>query len=131
MTTSISTADISAERSAGEYPLDIAGARFREHGLIVLRELLPSGSKEDLRSLLEAKLHNAALNAGVIKNALYPNADFLLGDILAIRELEKYDYIFFRDELLQGRAHAFLVLVGAWLNGQGHHGFREGRTFED
>jgi len=99
--TSVSTADITVERIAGEYPLDAARERFRKHGLIVLRELLPGNSKEDLRSLLESKLYDAARASGVTKNALYPDADFLLGDVLAIRQLEKYDYIFFRDELLR------------------------------
>lgn len=96
--TSISTDDISIERQNGEYPLDAARARFREHGLIVLRELLPRGAKEEVRAVFEGRLRDAAGKSGVSKNPLYPNADYLLADILAIRELDKFDYIFFRAE---------------------------------
>jgi hypothetical protein len=94
----ISTDDISIERRNGEYPLDVARARYREHGLIVLRELLPRGSKDELRTLLENKLRDAAGKSGVSKNPQYPKADYLLGDILSIRALEKFDYIFFNAE---------------------------------
>jgi hypothetical protein len=96
--THISTDDFSIERRDGEYPLDLARARFQEHGLIVLRELLPPGSKAEVRALLEKKLRDSAATGGVSKNPIYPKADFLLGDILAIRELEKFDYIFFQRE---------------------------------
>jgi hypothetical protein len=99
--TSIAIEKISVARQNGAYPLEHALARFREHGLIVLRELLPTGSKQAVRALLEDKLRDATSSGGVTKNPLYPNADYLLGDILAIRELEKYDYIFFREEALR------------------------------
>jgi hypothetical protein len=96
--TFISTNDVSIERRAGEYPLDLARERFRKHGLVVLRELLPRGSRDEIRALLERTLREAAGKGGVSKNPLYPAADYLLCDILAIRDLEKFDYLFFKAE---------------------------------
>ncbi len=87
-------------RQDGRYRLDDALERFRAYGIIVLKDFLPSGTQTELRGALEDKLATARAAGAVAKPPLYPLADFLLGDVLAIRELEEYDFIFLRPELL-------------------------------
>jgi hypothetical protein len=98
---SVTTSDIAVERAAGGYPLDEVRSRFKKYGLAVLREFLPASAQDDILSLLEKRLSEAASRSAILKNPAYPDADFLLGDVLAIRELEKYDYIFLHEELQQ------------------------------
>lgn len=84
----------------GRYPSDHVLDRFRRNGIVVLKEYLAPSSRDSLRARLENKLQAASHNQGVSRLTDYPRADFLLGDILAVRELGDVDYIFFRDELL-------------------------------
>jgi hypothetical protein len=85
----------------GKYPASEIVERFQKHGLVVLKQFLPADSRAALRTLLEQRLERARRTSAVSTLAEYPNADFLLGDILAIRELEPFDYIFLRTELLE------------------------------
>ena len=84
----------------GRYPSAQVLDRFRSHGIVVLKEYLAPSSRDALRARLERRLQSALQQQGVLRLAEYPRADFLLGDILAVRELEDVDYIFLRDELL-------------------------------
>ena len=90
----------SVQRNQGTYPSDELRYAFEKHGIVVLRDFISSNMQTELRSLLELKLAQAILKDTVLKFPIYPNADFLLGDVLSIRELEKFEYIFFRKELL-------------------------------
>ena len=87
-------------RQGGVYPLQRVQAVFRKHGIVVLRSFLPEHTKGDLRVLLERALAEANDRNAVLRLPIFPSADFLLGDLLAIRALERYGYIFFNPELL-------------------------------
>lgn len=84
----------------GCYAVDEIVDRFGRHGLVVLKRYLPEDSRQALRSALERRLEHARRESAVATLDAYPNADFLLGDVLAIRELEPFDYIFLRRDLL-------------------------------
>lgn len=92
--------DLDVYRQGNSYPVELLRKQFDDHGIVVLKQFLPAESRDDLRSLLEQKLRDAATRDGVLRMPMYPKADFLLGDILSIRELERYGYIFFQRELL-------------------------------
>ncbi|MEO7851676.1 MAG: hypothetical protein ABIR94_05365 [Rubrivivax sp.] len=84
----------------GSYPRQTIVERFKTHGIVILKDYLPPSSRDGLRAALERKLECATRLHSVERLAAYPRADFLLGDILAIRELNDVDYIFFRNGLL-------------------------------
>jgi hypothetical protein len=92
--------DIGISRRGGHYPLDEVQNRFRQNGFVVLRELVPRETRDELRALLELKLQDADTRGNVLRLPIYPMAQYLMGDILAIRELARFDYLFFRRELL-------------------------------
>lgn len=87
-------------RVNGRYSPDEIRARFDQYGLIVLKEYIPASARQSLRDALTGKLERSRSRGDVLKIADYPAADFLLGDILAIRELEAHDYVFFKPELV-------------------------------
>lgn len=91
---------LEVRRLNGSYPSQDIVERFRTHGIVILKEYLPAGTRDSLRSALERKLEDARGRDSVARLPAYPRADFLLGDILAIRQLEDVDYIFCRTELL-------------------------------
>ncbi|MGH8238414.1 MAG: hypothetical protein ACREXP_15530, partial [Steroidobacteraceae bacterium] len=93
--------ELEVRRQAGAYSAAAARQRFDQYGVVVLKEYLPRHSRDALRSLLERRLTQASANGGVLSMPTYPRAEFLLGDVLSIRELEEYGYIFFREELLE------------------------------
>jgi len=88
-------------RVAGKYPADQVTSIFDKFGVVVLKEYLPKSIRQALRTALTNKLERSRARGNVIKYDRYPWADFLLGDVLSIRELESYDYIFFRSELIE------------------------------
>ena len=91
--------EVRRHSDGGYSPAEIV-ERFGRHGLVVLKQYLPEDSRATLRALLERRLERARCESAVATLAEYPDADFLLGDVLAIRELESFDYIFLRSELL-------------------------------
>jgi hypothetical protein len=88
-------------RIDGKYPVEQISSSFNEYGVIVLIEYMPRNIRNSLRNILTAKLERSRARGNVLKYDKYPAADFLLGDVLSIRELEEYDYVFFSDELVQ------------------------------
>jgi hypothetical protein len=86
--------------SAGGYDLQDVAAKFNKYGLIVLKGYFASDTRTDIRRILTEKLEDARAKGHVLHLPEYPQADFLLGDILSIRALAKYDYIFFKPELI-------------------------------
>lgn len=87
-------------RSGAGYPIDEAREKFKELGLIVLKRYLDGDTQDPIRSVLTEKLDAARGRGAVRLFPEYPQAEFLLGDILSVRGLEKYDYIFFKPELV-------------------------------
>jgi len=73
---------------------------FERHGIVILKDYLSTETRDGLRGALEARLAAANERHAVLKFDAYPKADFLLGDVLAARELAAVDYLFFREELL-------------------------------
>lgn len=92
--------DIEVSRVAGAYPVQAIVETFRANGIVVLKEYLPTQTRDGLRAVLERTLEDARHHDAAVKFPAYPDADFLLGDILAIRPLHDVDYIFFRPDLL-------------------------------
>jgi hypothetical protein len=84
----------------GRYPSDQVLRCFQQHGIVVLKRYLAPSTRDMLRGRLEHTLQAADRRQAVSRLAEYPQAEFLLGDVLAVRELDDVDYIFFRDELL-------------------------------
>lgn len=88
-------------RVDGRYPTDEIRAKFDKYGLVVLKEYIPGGARQALRDALTGKLERSRARGEVLKIPEYPAADFLLGDILTIRELAPYDYVFFKPEAVE------------------------------
>jgi hypothetical protein len=89
---------LAIERRDGSYPLPDIRERLATYGVVVLKRYLPVDIQAAIRSLLESKLEHARVKGSVLQEAQFPNADFLLGDVLGVRELEPFDFIFFRAE---------------------------------
>ena len=92
---------LEVHRVDGEYPKQELVDCFRRHGVVVLKHYLPNQSRARLRALVEQRLEAAHAQDGVLTQPAFPRAEFLLGDILAVRELEEVDYLFFRPDLLR------------------------------
>ena len=92
-------------RTAGIYPLAEAKQKFDEFGIIVLKQFMATQTRDDIRDILTRKLERSRSNGAVLKLPQYPKADFLLGDILANRDLAKYDYVFFKNEVVDLLKH--------------------------
>jgi len=92
---------IEVRRENGKYPLDLVRQAIQTYGIVVLKGLLPKETRAPLRQILESKVGEGRRQAAVLKQTEFPKADFLLGDILAIRELEPYRCIFFQAEVLE------------------------------
>lgn len=91
---------LEVNRVNGQYLAAQTSDIYDRHGIVVLKDYFPTESRDGLRSSLEARLAAARVRHAVLKFNEYPKADFLLGDILAARELAAVDYLFFRQELL-------------------------------
>jgi hypothetical protein len=92
---------IEFHRENGKYRLDLVRQAIQTHGIVVLKGLLPKESQVQLRKVLESKVGDGQRQAAVLQQTDFPKADFLLGDVLAIRELDPYRYIFFQAEVLE------------------------------
>jgi hypothetical protein len=88
-------------RENGVYPIAYAKRVYAEFGVLVLKNYVPADSQVTLRRLIEAKLTDSRSRGAVVKPPIYPDAEFMLGDVLAVRELQAFDYIFFGAECVQ------------------------------
>ena len=84
----------------GRYSAAEATETYRQHGIVVLKRCLPHESQPALRKVLETKVESRENRSAVLKQADYPKADFLLGDVLAVREMEPWNHIFFAPDCL-------------------------------
>ena len=91
---------LEVRRVDGRYPMQDLVEHYRRYGIVILKQYLPGDSRDHLRALVEGRLESARQRDGVLKVPAFPRADFLLGDILAVRELEEVDYVFFGADLL-------------------------------
>lgn len=91
---------LEVQRINGRYPAERIAETYNQYGIVVLKGYLSAEGRDELRACLDRRLEEARPKGGVIKFEAYPDADFLLGDILAVRELEPVNYIFFGQELL-------------------------------
>jgi hypothetical protein len=91
---------LEVNRINGQYLAAQISDIYERYGVVVLKDYLPTESRDGLRSALEARLEAARVRHALLKFDAYPKADFLLGDVLAARELADVDYLFFRAELL-------------------------------
>src|ERR1700756_2944358 len=92
---------IEIRRENGKYPLDPVRRAIQTYGIVVLKGLLPPETRAPLRQILEGKVEQGRRQAAWLPQTDFPKADFLLGDVLAVRELEAYRYIFFQAEVLE------------------------------
>ncbi len=92
---------LEVHRKEGRYPLQEAKAIFKKHGIVILKEYIGRDTQSTLRSLLEGKISKGAKQASILHLKDYPKADFLLGDVLAVRELERFNCIFFGSESIE------------------------------
>jgi len=92
---------IEISRENGKYTLDLVKRAIRTHGIVVLKGLLPKETQAPMRRLLEDRLAERQQQAGVMRVPDFPKADFLLGDVLSVRELEPYRCIFFQAEAVE------------------------------
>ena len=88
-------------RENGEYPQSKIEEIFKRYGLVILKEYFPPEMRTELRAAVQQRLENAKKKNAVAKLKSYPKVDYLLGDVLSIRELDNVDYIFFKSELIQ------------------------------
>lgn len=88
------------QRTGSGYPVEDAREKFARFGLLVLKRYFGEETRDPIRAILTQKLEWARGHGAVRLFPEYPGAEFLLGDILSIRGLERYDYIFFKQELI-------------------------------
>lgn len=93
--------NLEIRRESGRYPIDQIIEKFDRFGIVILKNYLPPHQQAELRSIAERHLDEAHSLGGVLKFDEYPKADFLLGDILAVRSLAPFQHLFFGDELLR------------------------------
>jgi hypothetical protein len=89
------------KRVNGVYRIEEVAGTIQKYGIVVLKGYIAQDTREEIRSILTQKLEDARSKGHVVRMGQYPKADFLLGDILTIHNLEKYDYIFFKQELVE------------------------------
>jgi hypothetical protein len=89
----VPAAEPQAERSSLEDTVE----RFRRDGLVVVRGLLPDTERDALRAAAFAGLEAARARGAVMHVPAFPGVDFLLGDLLAVRELGPWEHLFFGD----------------------------------
>ena len=92
---------LEVRRADGRFPIGDAVRIFREFGIVVLKQYFPRSVQAALRASLESRLANARLDGGLLQIDKFPEADFLLGDVLAVREVAAMDNIFFSDECVE------------------------------
>jgi hypothetical protein len=92
---------IEVRRKNGKYPLDLLRKAIQTYGIVLLKGLLPKETQAPLRRILEGKVGEGRRQAAVLEQTDFPKADFLLGDVLAVRELEPFRFVFFQPEVLE------------------------------
>ena len=95
------SSSIGVQRRDGRYELAAAADAFERFGVVILRDYLPAATQTQMRAILEDKLADLARQKTVLRLKEYPKADFLLGDVLAVRELDAFDSIFFGAEAVE------------------------------
>jgi len=93
--------NLEIRRVSGSYPMEQIVEKFDRFGIVILKDYILPQRQSELRNIVECHLNAARSRGGVMKFDEYPEADFLLGDILAIRSLAPFQHLFFSDELLQ------------------------------
>jgi hypothetical protein len=88
-------------RDPAGYPANQVLERFDRFGIVILKEYFPAHLQGDLRAIADHHLEASRSRGGVLKVGQFPEADFLLGDILAVRQLAPFQHLFFGKELLQ------------------------------
>lgn len=88
-------------REKGVYPQSKIENVFDRYGLVILKEYFPPEMRTELRAAVQQRLKHAKQRNAVLKLDSYPNVDYLLGDILSVRELDHVDYLFFKRELIE------------------------------
>ena len=92
---------LNVRRENGVYPQTKIEEVFGRYGLVILKEYLSPKMLIEIRAAAQQRLENAKKKNAVAKLKSYPKVDYLLGDVLSVRELENFDYIFFKSELIQ------------------------------
>lgn len=93
--------DLEVHRIDGHYPTGPLIERFQRHGIVILKDFLAPNLRDRVRGIAQRRLDMARKNEGVLRFPQFPLADFLKGDILAVRELDQLKYIFFQQDLLE------------------------------
>jgi hypothetical protein len=88
-------------RIDGLYPIKEARDVFDGYGLVILKSYLAAETQAAIRAILERKLEVSRSQGKVLLVKEYPEAEFLLGDVLAVRELAPYNSIFFGPECIR------------------------------
>lgn len=74
--------------------------RFESEGYLIIKDVIPSKQIQELRDAFE-KTRIKSKNAGNIEyDSNYPNASFLLGDLLSFPDLEPFDYLVFNNDIV-------------------------------
>lgn len=81
-------------RVDGIYPEEEVREKFNQYGIVLLKKYLPLDTRDAIRDVLTERLESSRKNGGVIKFLEYPKADFMLGDILSVRGLSQFNYVF-------------------------------------
>jgi hypothetical protein len=93
--------NLAVGRTDGVFPISQARETFHKYGIVILRDYLSADSKTAVRKILISRLETARAAGNVLHFGDYPDADFLLGDVLSVRELDPYDNIFFTPEAVR------------------------------
>ncbi len=87
-------------RVDGVYPVDEILRKFNLYGIVLLKNYLAPNTQDGIRGALTARLQASLARGDVLKDPDYPNADFMLGDVLSVRALSSFNYIFFSKEFI-------------------------------
>jgi hypothetical protein len=92
---------LEVRRENGRYPASQIEKVYQQYGIVVLKEYLPRAGRDTLRAALDKRLETSRAANAVLKLDQFPALDFLLGDVLAARELDDVDYLFFGRDLTE------------------------------
>lgn len=84
------------------YPLDLVRNTYDKFGLVVLKQYVDPNTESEIRSIMNSTCDYAIENNLLRKTSfskLIPTFQQFYGDILCIRALEKFNYIFATNEL--------------------------------
>jgi hypothetical protein len=117
--------NLAVARIDGVFPLSQARECFLRHGIVILKNFLSGDVQTAVRKILISRLEAARAAGNVLRFGNFPDADFLLGDVLTVRELDPYDNIFFTPEAVR-MAKALLVTEDLLYWGDSSIQFGEG-----